>query len=78
MDSNIAVALGTSVCTAGSTAGVAITALLLSNKRIDRVEAAIDRLNGRFDSMDSRFELLTGALHDIDKRLSIIEDRVGR
>jgi len=78
MDSNIAVALVTSVCTAGSTAGVAITALLLSNKRIDRVEAAIDRLNGRFDSMDSRFELLTGALHDIDKRLSIIEDRVGR
>jgi hypothetical protein len=78
MDSNIAVALGTSVCTAGSTAGVAITALLLSNKRIDRVEAAIDRLNGRFDSKDSRFELLTGALHDIDKRLSIIEDRVGR
>jgi hypothetical protein len=57
---------------------VAITALLLSNKRIDRVEAAIDRLNGRFDSMDSRFELLTGALHDIGKRLSVIEDRVGR
>ncbi len=78
MDSNITVALVTSVCTAGSTAGVAITALLLSNKRIDRVEAAIDRLNGRFDSMDSRFDLLTGALHDIDKRLSIIEDRVGR
>jgi len=49
-----------------------------SNKRIDRVEAAIDRLNGRFDSIDSRFELLTGALHDIDKRLSIIEDRIGR
>ena len=78
MDSNIAVALVTSVCTAGSTAGVAITALLLSNKRIDRVEAAIDRLNGRFDSMDLRFELLTGALHDIGKRLSVIEDRVGR
>ncbi len=78
MDSNIAVALVTSVCTAGSTAGVAITALLLSNRRIDRVEAAIDRLNGRFDSMDSRFELLTRALHGIDKRLLIIEDRVGR
>ncbi len=78
MDSNITVALVTSVCTAGSTAGVAITALLLSNKRIDRVETAIDRLNGRFDSMDSRFDLLTGALHDIDKRMSLIEDRVGR
>jgi len=78
MDSNIAVAMVTSVCTAATTAGVAITALLLSNNLIDRVEAALDRLNGRFDSMDSRFELLTGALHDIDKRLSIIEDRVGR
>jgi hypothetical protein len=78
MDSNIGVALVTSVCTAGSTAGVAITALLLSNKRIDRVGAAIDRLNGRFDSMDSRFELLAGVLHGIDKRLLIIEDRAGR
>jgi len=78
VDSNLVVAIVTSVCTAGSTAGVAITALLLSNKRIDRVEAALDRLNGRFDSMDARFELLTGALHDIDKRLSIIEDRVDR
>jgi hypothetical protein len=78
MDNNTLIALVTSVCTAGSTAGVAITALMLSNKRIDRVEAALDRLNGRFDSMDSRFELLTRALHDIAKRLSIIEDRVGR
>jgi hypothetical protein len=68
----------TSVGTPAATAGVAITALLLSNKRIDRVGAALDRLNSRFDSMDSRFGLLTGALHDIDKRLSIIEDRVGR
>ena len=50
----------------------------LSNKRIDRVEAALDRLNGRFDSMDSRFELLTGAPHDIGNRLSVIEDRIGR
>jgi hypothetical protein len=35
----------TSVCTAGSTAGVAITALALSNKRIDRVEASLDKIN---------------------------------
>jgi hypothetical protein len=71
MDSNVVVAVVTSVCTAGSTAGVAITALVLSNKRIDRVETAIDKVN-------TTLEMLTGSLHDVDKRLSIIEDRVGR
>jgi len=65
------VAVVTSVCTAASTAGVAITALVLSNKRVDRVEAAIGKVN-------ATLEMLTGSLHDIDKRLSIIEDRVGR
>jgi len=71
MDNSTVVAIATSVCTASSTAGVAITALVLSNKRIDRVEAAIDKVN-------TTLEMLTGSLHDIDKRLSIIEDRVGR
>ena len=75
MDSNIVEAVVTSICTASSTAGVAITALVLSNKRIDRVESAIDGLT---NSVNSRLDLLTGALHDLDKRLSIIEDRVGR
>jgi TolA-binding protein len=82
MDSNLITALVTSVTAAGSTAGVAITALLLSNKRIDRVEAALDRLtssvDARLESVDARLESLTGSMHDIDKRLSIIEDRVGR
>ena len=71
MDNSTIVAIATSVCTASSTAGVAITALVLSNKRIDRVEAAIDKVN-------STLEMLTGSLHDIDKRLSIVEDRIGR
>jgi hypothetical protein len=71
MDNCTIVAIATSVCTASSTAGVAITALVLSNKRIDRVEAAIDKVN-------TTLEMLTGSLHDIDKRLWIIEDRVGR
>ena len=75
MDSNLLIAIVTSICTAGSTAGVAIVALMLSNKRIDRLEAAVDRLTV---SVDSRLELLTGAMHDLDKRLSVIEDRVGR
>ena len=71
MDSSLLVAVVTSVCTAASTAGVAITALVLSNKRVDRVEAAIGKVN-------ATLEMLPGSLHDIDKRLSIIEDRVGR
>ena len=71
MDGNLLVAVMTSVCTAGSTAGVAITALVLSNKRVNRVEAAIDKVN-------TTLEMLTGSMHHIDKRLSIIEDRVGR
>jgi hypothetical protein len=71
MDNSSIMAIATSVCTASSTAGVAITALVLSNKRIDRVEAAIYKVN-------TTLEMLTGSLHHIDKRLSIIEDRVGR
>ena len=59
MDNNTLVAIVTSVCTAGSTAGVAITALVLSNKRIDRAESAIDGLT---NSVNSRLDLLTGAL----------------
>jgi hypothetical protein len=42
-----------------------------SNKRIDRVEASIHKVN-------TALEMLTGSLHDIVKRLSIMEDRVGR
>jgi hypothetical protein len=63
---------------AGSTAGVAITALILSNKRIDRVELALDRLGAKFDtkfeSLDARLEMLTGSIHDLDKRLALLEE----
>lgn len=75
MDSNLVVAIVTSVCTAGSTAGVAITAIILANKRMDRIEVKIDALENRIGTgLDS----LTGAMHELDKRLSIIEDRVDR
>jgi peptidoglycan hydrolase CwlO-like protein len=78
MDSNLLVAIVTSITTASSTAGVAITALMLSNKRIDRVEARLDRVEAGLEKIHAALEMLTGSLHDIDKRLSIIEDRVGR
>jgi hypothetical protein len=51
MDSSLLVAIVTSVCTAASTAGVAITALVLSNKRVDRVEAAIDKVNATLEML---------------------------
>lgn len=69
MDSNLISAIVTSVTAAASTAGVAITAIVLSNKRIDRVEAGLDRLT-------AAVEMLTGSLHDLDKRLSLLEDRI--
>ena len=71
MDSNLVIAIVTGVSTAASTAGVAITALLLSNKRIDRIEANLDKIN-------ATLEMLIGSLHDLDKRLLIIEDRILR
>ena len=74
MDSNLLIAIVTSICTAGSTAGVAIVALMLSNKRIDRLEAAVDRLTV---SVEARLDLLSGTISNFDKRLSVIQDRVG-
>lgn len=69
MDSNLLVAIVTSVCTSGSTAGVAIVALILSNKRIDGLEAALDRHTA---SVDARLDILTEAMHDLDRRLSVL------
>ena len=82
MDNNLLIAIVTSVCTAGSTTGVAITALIISNKRMDRIEAVLDRIDtrftGKFDSIDTRLEILTGAIHELDRRLTVIEDRLLR
>ena len=96
MDRNLVMAIVASVTTAGSTAGVAITALVISNKPIDRVEASLDQLSGKteakFDRLDAKFDrlqskmdtkfeevqttlnLINGNLHEIDKRLGIVED----
>jgi hypothetical protein len=75
VDSNVVVAIVTSVSTAASTAGVAITALLLSNKRIDRLEVILDR---NLERINVTLKMLTGSLHHLDKRLSIIEDCILR
>jgi len=69
MDANLLAAIVTSLCTAASTSGVAITALVLSSKRMDRIES-------RLEKIETALEMLTGALHELDKRVSIIEDRI--
>ena len=71
MDNNLAAAIVTSISTAASTAGVAITALILSNKRMDRLEV-------RLEKIEAALQMLTGALHELDKRVSIIEHRIFR
>ncbi len=71
MDSNLVIAIVTSVSTAATTAGVSITALPLVYKRIDLVETGLDRLadkmdrlaakmDERFAGIDARLEKLTG------------------
>ena len=47
-------------------AGVAITALILSSKRMDRIEV-------RLEKIEAALEMLTGALHQLDKRVSVIK-----
>jgi hypothetical protein len=69
MDSSLLAAIVTSVTSAGSTAGVAITALYMQSKRLDRIESKLDKL-------DTSLEMLTGSLHEVDKRLSVVEDRM--
>jgi len=76
VDNSLVIAIIASVTTASSTAGVAITALVISNKRIDRVEAALDRFGAKLESIDTHLEMLTGSIHDLDKRLSLLEDRI--
>jgi hypothetical protein len=73
VDSALLSTIVTSVTTAASTAGVAITALVLSNKRMDRIESKLDALEARFGA---GLDALTGSLHELDKRLSLIEDRM--
>jgi hypothetical protein len=67
VDSNIAVAL----VTGGSTCLLGISALFLNGKRMDDMKQELVSLRTAID-------LLTGSLHEVDKRLSIIEDRIIR
>jgi hypothetical protein len=58
-DSNILVAVITSVTSAASTAGVAITALVLNNKRFDLIEKRLDKMESKLESIDTRLNEMT-------------------
>lgn len=67
MDTNILVAVITSVTSAASTSGVAITAILLNNKRFDLTDKRLDRMESSFES---RLDRIDAKLESIDTRLN--------
>lgn len=69
MDQSLTAAIVTSIVSSGSTAGVAIVALIINNKRFDSVERKMEKI-------DTSLEMLNGTTKELDKRLSIIEDRI--
>jgi len=36
----------------------------------------LDRFGAKLESIDTHLEMLTGSIHDLDKRLSLLEDRI--
>lgn len=64
MDANLLTAVVTSICTAGSTAGVAIVALVINNKRFDLIEKRLDSLEHRIDRLDARLDRIEGDLKE--------------
>jgi tetrahydromethanopterin S-methyltransferase subunit G len=59
MDANLVTAIVTSVTTAGSTAGVAITALVINNKRFDLIEKRLDKIEAKLEAIDTRLNDMT-------------------
>jgi hypothetical protein len=49
MDANLLAAIVPSLCTTPSTSEVAITALVLSNKRMDRIESRLEKIETALD-----------------------------
>jgi hypothetical protein len=67
MDATILTAIITSVTSAASTVGVAITALVLNTKRFDLIERRMDRLE---ESFVKRLDRIDAKLEGIDARLN--------
>jgi hypothetical protein len=76
MDANIVVA----IVSASSAVVVGIAALVVNavwmGRAFELVNKRIDRLDTGMDKINTTLEMLTGSLHDLDKRLSLMEDRI--
>ncbi len=78
MDAPLISTIAMSISTSASTAGVAIVALMLNNKRFDTMDKRFDRLEDKLEKLDASIDMLDGTTKELDKRLSIIEDRMIR
>lgn len=52
MDANLITAIVTAIATAGSSATIAIVAILQTNKRIDDLGSRLDRIDHRLDVIE--------------------------
>ena len=52
MDPNLITAIVTAIATAGSSATIAIVAILQTNKRIDDLAQRLDRIDRRLDNIE--------------------------
>jgi hypothetical protein len=59
IDTNILVAVITSVTSAASTAGVAITAIVINNKRFELLEKRLDKIETKLEGIDTRLNEIT-------------------
>lgn len=77
MTDNVIAAIITSVATSASTAGVAITALVLNNKRFDLIEKRIDAVERRLDTIERKLELIQSDLKQFYKDIAQLRARTG-
>ena len=70
MDANLLSAIVTSIATAGSTAGVAITAIVLNNKRFESLER-------RLESIERDLKEFFKAEAEHDREIARLKDHTG-
>jgi tetrahydromethanopterin S-methyltransferase subunit G len=74
---NVLAAIITSIATAASTAGVAITALVLNNKRFDLIEKRLDSIERRIDGFDRKLDVIQTDLKQFYKDIAQLRARTG-
>jgi hypothetical protein len=63
MDANLLIAVATSVTTAASIRGVAITALVLNSRHLNLIDKQLDRIDIRLGGIESRLNEIALKLH---------------